>query len=155
LIGLEQLNNLLITTNSRTKEDLQSTIFSNYLDKDVCRKALVRLIISGRLPLSIIEWPAFYTFTRVLNPNAKDVLPTSYNTIRSDILSNWIDEKVILQNHLRTAISKINISLDIWTSPNHFLFLGVVAHYVRKDTLYLSKALLGLRHIHSHSGEAQ
>jgi hypothetical protein len=155
LIGLEQLNDLLITTNGRTKEDLQSTIFRSYLDKDVCRKALVRLIVSGRLPLTIVEWPIFHAFTGVLNPNAKDVLPTSHNTVRADILSNWENEKVILQNQLRTAVSKINISLDIWTSPNRLLFLGIVAHYVRKDTQYLSKTLLGLRQIQAHSGEAQ
>jgi hypothetical protein len=88
LIGLEQLQDLLISTDGRTKEDLQATIFSSYLQKDVCRKALVRLIVSGRLPLSIVEWPAFHTFTGALNPRAKDVIPTSHNTVRSDILSN-------------------------------------------------------------------
>jgi spore germination protein YaaH len=55
LIRLKQLQDLLISTNSYTKEDLQATIFSSYLQKDICRKALIRLIISGRLPLSIIE----------------------------------------------------------------------------------------------------
>jgi hypothetical protein len=66
-----------------------------------------------------------------------------------------MDEKVILQNHLRTARSKINISLDVWTSPNTLLFLGVVGHFVLQDDIVASKALLGLRTIGSHSGEEQ
>lgn len=155
LIGLDQLNDVYITTGGRTKEDLQTSIFKGFLNKQIIRKALVQLITLHRLALSIVEWPAFHAFIGAFNPMAMNFVPTSHNTIRADIINLWTDEKVILRNHLRTARSKINISLDIWTSPNTLLFLGVVAHFVRQDEAVVSKALLGLRTVGSHSGEEQ
>jgi hypothetical protein len=155
VIALQELNNIFVSTGNRTTEDLQTAVFKTILDKEVIQKALVYLIVRHRLPLSLVEWPAFHTFLGTLNPHAIGVIPTSHNTIRAHILNLWKEDKVILTNHLRTASSKINISVDVWTSTNNLLFLGIVAHFVRQNDKQLSKALLGLRTIGGHSGEEQ
>jgi hypothetical protein len=155
VIGVQQLQDVVISAGGRTKQEVEDSIFREVLEKGITRKALIHLIVRHRLLISMVEWPAFHAFLTTLNPLAKEILPTSHNTIRSDILSSWLDEKVVLQNYLRTATSTINISLDIWTSPNRILFLGVVGHFVRQNTTYLSKSLLGLRQIGRHSGEEQ
>jgi hypothetical protein len=68
-------------------------------------------------------------------------------------LSDWYEKKLSLQRYLHTAVSKINISLDIWTSPNRILFFGVVGHFVRHGSCSIHKSLLALRKIWGHSGE--
>jgi hypothetical protein len=123
------------------------------LDKTSFRDALVRHIVLNRLPFSIVESPSFLNFLQLLNPLVQTVCPTSHNTIRKDILNKWLQEKQFLQIKLRTIQSNINISVDIWTSPNTLLFLGVVAHYIQDGKL--CKSLLGLRSIGCHSGEEQ
>jgi hypothetical protein len=100
----------------RTKDEVENFILQQRFEKEACWKALIDLVVQCRLPLEIVESPAFHGLLSSLNPVAKDILPLSQNTLQSDILTSWSEEKVILQNHLRTAVSKINISLDIWTS---------------------------------------
>ena len=93
---------------------------------------------------------ALLTFDR---PQIQDCLvsaPTS--------LSNWIKNAfayrtVNIKYLLVTALSKINISCDIWTSTNGLSLLGVVAHFIDKDGK-LRSVLIGLPRIRgSHTGE--
>jgi hypothetical protein len=154
--GYQNLQEIWSNSEDCMKDTIQNTVFSAHLKKDIVRKALVRFIVQQRLALSIVERPAFHTFVRALNPLADEhIIPTSHNTIRTAILSDWYEEKLILQRDLSHAISKINISLDIWTSPNRILFLGIVGYFVRPNSYYLQKNLLGLRQIGGHSGEEQ
>jgi hypothetical protein len=156
ILGHQHFQDLWSSSEERTKDTIQNTVFSAHLDKDIVRKALVRFIVQQRLALSIVERPAFHTFVRALNPLADEhIVPTSHNTIRTAILSDWYEEKLILQRDLSHATSKINISLDIWTSPNRILFLGIVGYFVRHNSHHLQKSLLGLRQIGGHSGEEQ
>jgi hypothetical protein len=125
------------------------------LDQEVFNSHLVRLIVTRSLPFSITEWPEFHALLQVLNPDAEQYLQTSHNSIQPLIRTAWIDKKKDIQDWLQTAQSPIHISVDIWTSPNSYLFLGVVAFFVRQDKSQLSKVLLGLPKIGGHSGDEQ
>ena len=46
---------------------------------------------------------------------------------------------MLITLQLQRAISKINFSFDVWTSPHHHGILGVILHFVSKDH--------GLQHI--------
>ncbi|KAM4066287.1 ribonuclease H-like protein [Hirsutella rhossiliensis] len=54
---------------------------------------------------------------------------------------------------LQSAKSKVHLSLDIWTSPNRLLLLGVCSHFVDHAQEARRKALLALRPVANHSGE--
>ncbi|KAM4060285.1 hypothetical protein HRG_014220 [Hirsutella rhossiliensis] len=56
---------------------------------------------------------------------------------------------------LQSAKSKVHLSLDIWTSPNRLLLLGVCSHFVDHAQEARRKALLALRPVANHSGEEQ
>ncbi|EED11633.1 hypothetical protein TSTA_108210 [Talaromyces stipitatus ATCC 10500] len=56
---------------------------------------------------------------------------------------------------LQSASSSIHLSLDIWTSPNRILFLGICAHFVEQSQERLCKGLLALRTVGNHSGDEQ
>jgi hypothetical protein len=110
-------------------------------------------MIVHSLPFSFVEWPETHALLHLSNPLIS--IPQSHNTIRTAALEQWGNLKADLRAFLHTAISPIHIALDIWTSPNNLLFLGVVAHFVREDKQQKSKALLGLKEIGSHDGAQQ
>jgi hypothetical protein len=47
--------------------------------------------------------------------------------------------------------SKINISFDVWSSPNHLSLLGVVGHWIDSERK-LKTALLALRSLNGNHG---
>jgi hypothetical protein len=52
----------------------------------------------------------------------------------SYVLKQLVGRKEEVGKVLRTANSKISISIDVWMSSNYLSFLGVVAHFVSKST---------------------
>jgi hypothetical protein len=117
--------------------------------------AIIHLIVRHSLPLSAIEWPLFHSLLALANPRSADMLMTSRRTLVSDIKIFWAKKKAMIKSDLRMARSYVNIALDIWTSPNNYLFLGIVGHYVRTRDNFGTTTLLGLRHIGGHSGAEQ
>jgi hypothetical protein len=132
---------------------VEDAIFKSYLNKEALEDALVRLIAIHSLPLSTVEWPELHALLRICNPIVR--IPQAHSTITLAVHRQWHNHQDTIRQNLRTAISPIHISLDIWTSPNTYLFLGIVAHFVRKDTNFRSKALLGLREVGSSHGTSQ
>jgi hypothetical protein len=57
------------------------------------------------------------------------------------------ERKIEVGELLRAASSKISVSVDIWTSSNYLSFLGVVAHFVGKQSI--SPALILIRQLAS------
>ena len=53
------------------------------------------------------------------------------------------------------SISSIHLTVDVWTSPNRYLLLGVCAHFVAHGQDQVSRLLIGLSPIASHAGEEQ
>ena len=93
-------------------------------------EALVSLIIVRNLPFRVIEWPEFHIFYRLLNPQSEDSLATAHSTVPKLIDRSWQQKKKHLRENIQSAISSIHLSLDIWTSPNRLLLLGVCGHFV-------------------------
>src|ERR1051326_3226925 len=89
--SIQDLDELYLNSDNRTRQKTQNAVFSAYLNKDVVRKALVRFIVQQRLALSIVERPSFHTLVRALNPLADEIIPVSHNTIRTAILGEWCD----------------------------------------------------------------
>ncbi len=90
-----------------------------------------------------------------MNPEAKDYLTTAHSTIRLLAEASWQSQKDTIRKQVQSALSNIHISLDIWTSPNRILLLGICAHFFDRNSEQLCKSLLALRPVIDHSGEAQ
>jgi hypothetical protein len=66
------------------------------------------------------------------NPRCKAALP-GRTTLKKYITSAYEQALPAVASELASASSKINLSFDLWTSPNRRLsLLGVVAHYLDK-----------------------
>ena len=63
--------------------------------------------------------------------------------------------KDTIRKKLQSALSNIHLSVDIWTSPNKHLLLGITVDFVDCDNEKHTKALLALPTVKGHSGKAQ
>jgi len=133
---------------------VETQVFQETMDQDQIHKALVALIVVRNLPFRIIEWPEFHIFCRLLNPHAEDSLVTAHSTVPKLIGRSWVQKKDLIRKKIQSAISNIHVSLDIWTSPNRLLLLGICGHFVDRQK-QLRKSLLALRPVASHSGQEQ
>lgn len=136
-------------------EEFDQHVLSRQLDQDVTDEALVSLIVVRRLPFRMVEWPEFHAFCQALNPQSKNTITTAHSQIHTKITRSWNHYKDIVRQTLQSAVSSIHLSLDIWTSPNGHLLLGIVAHCVDHLQEGHIKALLALRTVEGHSGENQ
>jgi hypothetical protein len=102
----------------------------------------------------MVQWPEFHTLCQVLNPESKNCITIAHSQVSQKIEQSWQSHQDIVRKKLQSAISRIHLSLDIWTSPNRLLFLGICAHFVDNQEKHF-KALLGLRTVLNHSGIEQ
>lgn len=151
---LQIWNEALNDGNRRTAKDLESLVLQKVVRREACRRAVIELIVVGNLPFRIVEMPQFHTFCASLNPVALDFLPTSHSTVASILHNLFQESQDTVRKRLQSALSDIHLSIDIWTSPNNYLFLAVCAHFVDNNE-QPRKALLALSNVSGHSGDNQ
>lgn len=152
---IQQLYTRAESANTEARTEISSQVLQSILNKDVISEALISLIVVRNLPFRLVEWPEFQALVQLINPESKNYFPKSHTEIPKKIQQSFLSQKDIVRKKLQSAISSIHISLDIWTSPNNLLFLGVCGHFVEYNQDKVSKALLALQTVASHSGEEQ
>jgi hypothetical protein len=138
---------------STTEIDME--IFEKVLDQEIINEAFVTLVVVQNLPYRIAEWPEFHTFCMTLNPKAYEYLSRAHSSVPKLIEKSFSSAQDIVRKKLQSALSNIHLSLDIWTSPNRLLLLGICAHFTDRSYEKLRKALIALRPVTNHSGEEQ
>jgi hypothetical protein len=122
---------------------------------DRFKTALVLWIVMGHIALSCVENEAFRGLIELLNPRIHEYLYKSGDSVRRLVMDNFIRKKDRIRATLQAARSRIHISFDLWTSPNHHAVLGIIAHFLGED-LTTKRAMLGLKVLQgTHSGENQ
>ena len=142
-------------TSTGQTQQLDVHVLQKVLDKDVIDEALITLIVVRDLPFCIVEWPEFHAFCRVLNPEVKSNIITTQSEVAKKVEKLWLSHKDVVRKKLQSAISSVHLSLDIWTSPDKQLLLGICAHFVEQISEKLSNALIALRPVANHSGSEQ
>jgi hypothetical protein len=135
--------------------EIDKQVFENYLNKEVIDEALVSLVVVRNVAFSLVEWPEFHVVCQALNPISEAVIPNSHNTIQSKVEKAFYDHKDVVRKTLQSALTHIHLSMDIWTSPNDKLVLGITADFIECEEERHTKALIALRPIQGHSGQAQ
>jgi hypothetical protein len=117
------------------------------------RWLLLKWIIQMHVALVVVESESFRELVLFIAPALEGFLVHSASTIRRWILQLFDRQSQVIKKKLAKARSRIHISFDLWTSPNHRAFVGIVAHWLDED-LKKQDALIGLRRVRgSHSGE--
>lgn len=60
-------------------------------------------------------------------PAVQHLLPCS-RTVRSWLMKTYNERIADVKSSLACSRSKINLSFDVWSSPNHLSMLGIVGH---------------------------
>lgn len=141
-----------LTAVQQRYEELAATHRLPLVEEDV-NIALCELITRHSLPLSIIESLEFHTLLGLLHPGIHKIIIKNRVTFRAYVIAIWNKTQLRIIEALKASQSEIHLSLDIWTSPNNLLFLGVIAHFVRNDQV--EQILIGFKRVAGHSGEAQ
>src|SRR5690242_19865246 len=86
-------------------------------------------------------------------PKMEQYVPVAAKTIRNWVIEEFEIQKKLVMMDLANAISNVNLSFDLWTSPSAISTLAVVAHYINRDGKRQCK-LLALREVvGQHTGE--
>lgn len=62
-----------------------------------------------------------------------NALPSDHATISTRIYCKFEERKQAIRTVLKSSQSKISLSVDVWTSPNYYSILAVVAHFFGKQ----------------------
>ena len=154
--GIDQAGNVIAGDRESTSRAATNSPgimgFVSQFALDTFKVLLIQWIICCHIAFSQIENSYFRALITYLHSGLAQFLPTR-NTIRNWVLAEFRAQKAKLKQELRRARSKIHISFDIWTSPNYYSVIAVVAHYISHDG-YRRTKLLGLRTLEGrHSGE--
>ena len=140
--------------------------FANTLPKipfkfTLFQELLLRWMVSYNISFRQVEDNSFrmllsYLTAVVSSYNAiPHSLPKSGDTICSWVCGLFMNTKDKLKTDLLSAPFSIHFTFDLWTSPNHIAFMGIVGHWVNKDGKS-KRALLALPTLTGiHSGENQ
>jgi hypothetical protein len=105
------------------------------------------------IALVIIESESFREFIYTIAPALDEFMINSVTTIRRWILKLFAAQTVVIKRKLAKARSRIYISFDLWSSPNHRSLVSIVGHWLNED-LKKQDILIGLRRLKgSYSGE--
>ena len=103
--------------------------------------------------LMIVESDSFRELILFIAPALEGFLVHSASTIKKWVLQLFDRQSLVIKRKLARARSRIHISFDLWTSPNHRAFVGIVAHWLDED-LKKQDTLIGFRRVRgSHSSE--
>jgi hypothetical protein len=93
-------------------------------------EALIAFFVVCQIALRLVADELFVGFLRIVYPSIDKLLPGCGNTLRALVLEAFNKRKEHLKGVLARSVSKIHLSFDLWTSPNHLALLGVVAHFI-------------------------
>src|SRR5579859_7759928 len=96
-------------------------------------KNLVDWMLRDRISFSQVKSMSFRKFIASIRRNAVSFIPRSGDTVRSWILARFNQARDEIKEHLAMAASIIHISCDMWSSPNNYALLRVVAHWTDPD----------------------
>jgi hypothetical protein len=72
--------------------------------------------------------------------------------VRNWILEAYYERQKDVMQRLQSGISKITLSMDIWSVPNDLEMLGIVAHWIGEHRC-ARRSLIGLRELpQGHTG---
>lgn len=117
-------------------------------------KALLEWIAHDRIAFSAVESSHFQAFCEALDPAYATVIPSSHNSVRAWLITEFELKRAKVTARLAMSKSMVHTSFDLWTSPHkNMAVLGIVAHFMNSD--YTNEAtLLALRQIKgTHSGQ--
>ena len=113
-------------------------------DQHYFRALLYDWIISNNLLFYQLELDKLRSLLEYLELRTKGLIP-SYQTVSRTIASVYDKVLRLVTKSLNSALTKINISFDLWTSKNKLALLGLCAYYINNTSKLVTTLLALLR----------
>ncbi|OAQ60082.1 hypothetical protein VFPBJ_11571 [Purpureocillium lilacinum] len=119
------------------------------------RELTVGWIITADLPFTAPSNNFLQRILELHGPSLATQVPWNRTSVRDMLRKLFAMKKGTIASQLDKAITKINLSFDMWTSPNRYAFLALHAHYLDASYIVQSR-LLALRRVWgAHTGDNQ
>ena len=133
--------------------DNDNSIIPTIFSWENLKLRLIEWIVVMHIAFSQVENDWFRRFLKALSPTLADWIPRAGNTVKAWILAQFQLRRQDIKKQLQASKSRIHLSFDLWSSPNHMSFVAIVGHYMSSQ-YKVETVLLGLRRLYgSHSGE--
>lgn len=97
-------------------------------DQEFSRRELATMVVIHEYPLSMVDHIGFRRFVKSLNTNFKMI---TRNTLRSDIMKMFEDDKCSLKALLEHNEGRIAVTTDMWTASNQKKsYMAVTSHFI-------------------------
>lgn len=132
-------------TPNETIGEAKAQIFQRGLRQDVLNDILIWMVTENNLAFRLVKSSSFHAWCQLLNPLSGRCVTTAHSEVSKKLSISWQSQKDIVRKKTQSALSSVHLSLDIWTSPNRYSFLGICAHFVEgSNQEQLSKVLLDM-----------
>lgn len=141
---------------SRPHNHQLSDIDNLQLQKAEFERILVSWVTCSHIPFTVVESPYFQRLLTMLSERSPLLLQTSHNSLKASVMKDFARRRALVKSWIhRRKSTKIHLSFDLWSSPNGYGMLAIVAHFV-SDRYTLEAPLLSLRSLDGpHSGANQ
>jgi hypothetical protein len=119
----------VLRTNDLEQREVHNRL-AKATDPDVLRKYIFRWVIYDNIPFQKLESPYFHKIVGVSHPlcGAK-AIPTR-TTISRWSVKGFELHKQEIRDSIRTAISRVHLAFDLWTSSRRKAINGITANWV-------------------------
>lgn len=105
---------------ARQEETLRAAV-----NRKAALEALIQLVTVRNLSYNCSSWPELHELICAVNHTAEDLISLSHGSIQKLVSNSFCVHKDILRRTLQSPPSKLNLSVDVWSTPNHKAFLGI------------------------------
>ncbi|KAK5988728.1 Putative AC9 transposase-like protein [Cladobotryum mycophilum] len=113
----------------------------------------VGFVIDIDVPFTIFEHKFLKELLYQFDHELAMQTPWSSSSDTSELQRIFESKKVAVLAELSSAMSRLHISFDLWTSPNRLSIMAVFAPFIDKSGLQQSRLLALRRQLGPHSGE--
>lgn len=114
------------------------------VNRKAALEALIQLVTVRNLSYNCSSWPELHALVCAVNYTAQDMISLSHGSIQMLVSNSYCVHKDILRRRLQSSPSKLHLSADVWSAPNHKAFLGICVKFVDPDSKETLQALLAL-----------
>lgn len=136
-------------------------VLRSALNPKAAMEALVQLVTVRNVPYNCNTWPELHSLLMAANYTAEELVSTSHGQIQKLCTNSYATHKDILRKRLQSSPTKLHLSADVWSAPNHKAFLGICVQFMQQGMVNPCQALLALPELPgldgpgSHSGAEQ
>lgn len=127
----------------------------SYSSKNL-RVAQLDMSVMCNMPFSLARAPEFLDFVNMVRKSTSNDELSDRKRLAKDLKKEAARSRDQLKIDFSNLKSRVSVSLDAWTSPNHCPFLGIMVHFIDND-YQLRREVLGfeiLTGIHSGANMA-